>query len=229
MKSLAAGFCLAIAPLTALAQPNPARNGEEIGSWIVNCSDGGKAEPLECQLRHRVWIIPPGGTRPSVDLEVAARHGSLAPILAVHGLTVPEPAGAMLALSTDATVQFDADLPIQLPCGFARGTIACAPSRADAAQATQRLRLAKTVTVRLHLVAPASPGLAVPVPDQTRSLELHRTADAMNRIQPAGATADQGEDLADILDWLAQKFGFPGGSQEFLRWLLGQAAALGKA
>ncbi len=218
-------------PVQALAQPRPAepaRKTEEIGSWIVVCARTARQEPPDCDIRHRSWLLPPAAGRPSAALEIQLRHGFPVPVIAVHGVTIPAASGAVLALATDATVQFGAAPPIRLPCDFTPDTLSCAPARPDAQAASARLSQARHAVIRLHLVVPANLKAPVSIPDQQRSLDLVRTAEAASRIQPAGAAADTRWDLRDLLDWLARQLGFTGGLEDALRWLLGQAATLQK-
>ncbi len=220
-----------LAPVPALAQPRPAepsRQPEEIGSWIVSCARTAKPDPPACDARHRVWLLPPAGGRLSAALEIQQRHGFPVPVIAVHGVAIPEATGTVLALATDATVQFGAGAVIRLPCDFAQDTLSCAPARPDAQTASARLSQARRAVIRLHLAAPASLKAPVSLPDQQRSLDLARTAEAIRRIQPSGAVADTRWDLRDLLDWLARQLGFTGGLDGLLRRLLGQAATLRK-
>jgi len=220
----------------AAAQPrlaDPARKIEEVGSWAVDCTQEQKPGPPACDIRHRVWIVAPAGGRPSAALEIQMRHGFAVPVVAIHGAahggTIPDATGALLALAAEVTVQFGADPPIRLPCGFARDILGCAPARADAQAASVRLGRAATAVIRLHLAAPA--GLALPVSDQLRVLDLTRTTDAIRRLLPAGNPPEEADtrwDLHDLMDWVARQLGFAGGLEELLRWLFSQAAVLQK-
>ena len=228
MRFVALSFCLLIPALAAAkTRPiEPSRKTEEIGSWIVRCASVGKDEGMACGMRHRVWVLAPAGGRPFAALEVQARRGALVPVLAIHGVTIPDATGAVLALAASASLQFDTNPPIPLPCGFEMDTILCAPTRADAPAGLEQLRNARTALLRVHLAEPAK--LAGLLPEQTRSLELARTADAIRLIQPTSTAADTRWDLRDVVDWLAQQAGFPGGANALLRWLFGQAAMLPK-
>lgn len=224
------GLCL-LAPVPALAELRPAepsRQPEEVGSWIVRCARTAKPGPPACDIRHRAWLLPPAAGRLSAALEIQLRHGFPVPVMAVHGVAIPEAIGSLLALATDATVQFGAGAVIRLPCDFAQDTLRCAPARPDAQAASAQLRQAENAVIRLHLAVPANLKAPVSLPDQQRSLDLTRTAEVIRRIQPAGAVADTRWDLRDLLDWLARQLGFTGGLDDVLRRLLGQAATLPK-
>ena len=224
------------ASVPAAAQPRPAdptRKIEEVGSWAVGCTQEQKPGPPACDIRHRVWIVAPAGGRPSAALEIQMRYGYAVPVVvirgAMHGGTIPEAAGALLALAAEATVQFGADPPMPLPCNFALDILRCAPARTDAQAASVRLGRAATAVVRLHLAAPA--GMALAIPDQLRTLDLVRTTDAIRRLQPAGnppAEEDPRWDLHDLIDWVARQLGFADGLEGLLRWLFSQAALLQK-
>ena len=210
MKRVGLGILVVLGWLgPAVAQPRPMelpRRLEEIGSWIAGCPGKGGAS---CEVRHRSWLVAPAGARPFAALEIRGRHGATDPVVVVYGVTIPEAAGTVLALGAEATIRFGAEPPIRLSCDFADGMITCAPTRADAVAAAAQLRQAKVVTIRLHL--------AQTLPDLTRTLELFRTGDAADRIQPSG---DGRWDLRDLLDWSARQLGFPGGTAELTRWLL---------
>lgn len=224
------------ASVPAAAQPRPAdptRKIEEVGSWAVGCTQEQKSGPPACDIRHRVWIVAPAGGRPSAALEIQMRHGFAVPVVVIHGGahsgTIPDATGALLALAAEVTVQFGADPPIRLPCGFARDILGCAPVRADAQAASVRLGRAATAVVRLHLAVPA--GMALPVSDQLRVLDLTRTADAIRYLQPAGNQPEEADtrwDLHDLMDWVARQLGFADGLEGLLRWLFSQAALLQK-
>jgi hypothetical protein len=197
-----------------LLAPELAR-AEAVGSWVVACAEG-----AGCDVRHRMWLAAPAGGRPFAALEIRMRHGFAVPVVAAHGVAVPEAAGTLLALAAEASLQFGTEKPIPLPCVFAGDSIACAPARADEAAASERLKAVKTARIRLHFSEAA--GLALP--DQARSLELAGTAEAAGRLDAGGAAADARWDLRDLLDALARQFGFPGGLDEWVRWLFGRFA-----
>ena len=219
----------ASAPAGAQPHPGePARKTEEVGSWLAACVRDARPGPPPCDIRHRTWLLPPSAGHVSAALEIGLRHGVAVPVVTLRGVSIPDATGTLLALATGVTVQFGADPPVRLPCGYAEDVLSCAPGRVDAPAASAQLRQATNAVIRLH-VAPST-GLKLPfaLPDQQRSLDLTRTADAIARLQPSGTTPDTRWDLQDLLDWLARQLGFAGGLEGLLRWLFDRAAALPK-
>lgn len=200
-RQVVIGLALLIA-CPVLAQPRP--SNQQVGSWIVTCP----ADTLSsCQMRHESWLLPPGGNGPSAALEVTQRGGQFVPVVALRGLTTQTALGGMLALNVTVTLSLDSSPPIALACGLDGAAIVCAPA-GDAATA---LASAHTAQVRIAL---SIPGIAS-LPEQSRSVELRRTADAIAMFHST-APADRavplpGLDWHDFLDRLLRKAGFERG------------------
>jgi hypothetical protein len=188
----------------AMAQPRPAN--QQVGSWIVTCP----ADPeSSCQMRHESWLLPPGGNGPNASLEVMQRGGQFVPVVTLRGLTTQTALGGMLALNATVTLRLDAGPPIPLSCGLNGTVIVCA---ADGTAVAATLPTAHTAQVRIAL---SVPGIAT-LPEQSRSLDLQRTAEAMALFRttaPANQTvpALPGLDWHDFLDRLLREAGFERG------------------
>lgn len=196
------GLALLIAG-PAMAQPRPL--DQQVGSWIVTCL----ANPASsCLMRHESWLLPPGAGSPSVSLDVIQRGGKFVPVVALRGLTKQTALGGMLALNATVTLSLDNGAPIPLVCGLDGAAILCAP----AGDTTTALVSAHTAQIRIAL---SIPGVAS-LPEQSRSVELRRTADAIAMLRstaPADHTvpALPGLDWHDFLDRLLREVGFERG------------------
>lgn len=211
---------LALLPPTPAGAQSPPRRTEEIGSWLLSCPQDPAIDRMGCRLRHRVWVLAPQPGRPDAALEVESRAGGPAPVLVVHGVTMPDAAGAVFARNSTAEVRFDFEDTLNFSCVFAHGGLTCAPKPDEEKVAAARLRAAQVALVRLHLALPAG---AVPaLPDQVRALDMSRTGDALRRIEPGAA----GWDWRDLLAWLLRQIGFPGGMEELRHWLVDRVASL---
>lgn len=218
-QAMSALALLALLPPPAGAQ-SPPRGAEEIGSWLLSCPHDPATDRVGCRLRHRVWVLGPQPGRPDAALEVESRDGEPVPVLAVHGVTLPDAAGAVFARNSTAEVRFDFADTLNFPCVFAHGGLTCAPKPAEEKVAAARLRAAQVALVRLHLALPA--GAAPALPDQVRALDMSRTGDALQRILPG----DAGWDWRDLLEWLLRQIGFRGGMAELRHWLMDRVASL---
>ena len=199
----------------AAAQPRPA--SEPIGSWVLACPAGGV-----CRLRHEAWVLAPGPGRPSVSLEVLRRGGRFVPAVAVRGLTTEAAFGGVLALNADVGLSFDGGGRVALVCNAEGGAIVCAPEGVAAAGAAAALATAHTVLVQMRLSLPG----VVALPEQSRTLDLRRTAEALVRFQatgPADATvpALPGLDWRGLMDRVLRAAGLEHGVAELLASLGG--------
>ncbi|MEJ0016880.1 MAG: hypothetical protein WDN25_09965 [Acetobacteraceae bacterium] len=175
----------------AAAQDRPA--SEEIGSWILTCPADAKADP--CRLRHRTWVMPPGSGTPGAALEVVHRAGRFVPVVALRGLPTATALAGLLTLQPTAGLRFDAAPRTALDCTLDTGAVVCAPLDAASASAAGELTVSRSVLVQVRLTLPGTP-----LPEQERSLELSRTADALARFR---ATAPESEAMPVVpgLDW----------------------------
>ena len=153
---------------------------EEIGSWVLACPTD---EP--CLLLHRTWVLPPGAGGISVALEARQAGSRVVPVIAVHGLSMQAALASVVALQANVGLRFDDAPRIALSCGVDGAALACAPAR-DATEAAARgLATARGVVVQAQISLPG----VVSLPDQSRSLELLRTQDALARLRVASAQA----------------------------------------
>ena len=191
----------------AMAQHRPAN--QQLGSWIVTCPAD---QQSSCQMRHESWLLPPGTDGPTASLEVMQRGGRFVPVVALRGLTTQTALGGMLALNATVTLGLDNGPPAPLPCGLDGVAIICAP----AGDAPTALVSAHTAQVRIAL---SIPGIAS-LPEQSRSVELLRTADAIATFRstaPADLTVPlPGLDWHDFLDRLLRQAGFERGVADVL-------------
>ena len=198
----------------AVAQPRPA--SEEIGSWVLTCPVEARSEP--CLLRHRSGVLAQGAGRISASLEVLHRGGQFIPVIAMRGLSTQAALGGVLASQASVGLRFDGAPRIELACGLDGGAVVCAPAVDAAGAAAGKLGLARSVVVQVKLVLPG--GMALP--EQSRSLELSQTVDALAAFR---ATAPVGESVPAVagLDWrgfldrLARDAGLANGLADLLR------------
>jgi hypothetical protein len=125
-------------------------------------------------------------------------------------------AGA-LTLRSDVSLRFDGASAIALPCGPDGGAVVCAPSVDAADGAAAELVASRGVLVQVRLSVPGGPA----VPEQSRSLELVGTAEALARFRVAApadeaAPAVAGLDLRGLLDRFARDAGFRNGLADLL-------------
>jgi len=207
----------------SVAEAQPSRKTEEVGSWLLSCPQDPATDKTPCRLRHRVWVVAPQPGHPDAAMEVENRDGGPVPVLMVRGVTLPDTAGALVAHDSTADVQFDFEDALSFPCVFGHGALTCAPKPDEEKVAVARLRAAQVALVRLHLALPAS-ATSAPL-DQLRALDMNRTRDALRRIEP-GAAVGSGWDWHDLLEWLLRQLGFPGGVAELRHWMADQVATL---
>ena len=114
-------------------------------------------------------------------------------------------------------LRFDGAPRIELSCGPDGAAVVCAPGVDAAPAAAGQLVSARSVLVQVRLGLPGGVGL----PEQSRSLELARTAEALAAFR---ATAPMGESVPAVagLDWrgfldrLARDAGFENGLADLL-------------
>jgi hypothetical protein len=124
----------------------------------------------------------------------------------------------VLALQATVGLHFDAAQRIELACGLDGGAVICTPGAVAANSAASQLASARSVVVQIKLGLPGGTTL----PEQSRSLELARTADALTRFR-ATAPASESVPVVDGLDWrgfldrLARDAGFANGLADLLQ------------
>ncbi len=194
----------------AVAQPRP--ESEPIGSWMLTCP---AAPPTaSCVLRHSTWILPPGTPLPNVALEVVKRGERFVPVVAVRDISLQAALAGMLAVQV--ALRFDNGTPVPTRCGFDGTELVCAPEGTAAATVTEQLVTAHSITVQMQFGLPG----AVPT-EQSRSLDLQRTPDALARFHataPAGETAPaiEGLDWRGFLDRVLRDAGYQHGIVDVL-------------
>lgn len=199
---------IAVPLLLGGAGATPARPpSQAIGSWVLSCPPTGS-----CQLRHRTWVVLPGVDTPGVALEVVQRGRQFVPVMAIRGLSAEVALGAVLSVQASVWLRFDAAPRIPLDCGPDGGAVVCAPSDTVAPQVAGELAAAHTVLAQVGLGLIGGTAL----PEQSRSLELDGTADALARFR-ATAPANEAIPVVPGLDWrgfldrVARDAGFPQG------------------
>ncbi len=211
---LFAGIALLIAgPAMAVAQPRPAN--QEIGSWVLTCPAEAPRDP--CQLHHRTGVLAqsPGGM--SASLEVLNRGDQFIPVVAMRGLSTQAALGGVLTMQATVGLRFDGAPRIELSCGLDGGAVVCAPGVDAGALAAGELVTARSVLVQMKLGLPG--GLALP--EQARSLDLARTADALVAFHATAPASESvpvvaGLDWRGFLDRLARDAGFANGLADVL-------------
>jgi hypothetical protein len=191
---------------SAWAQTRPA--SEAIGSWVLSCPD---AKTLPCQLRHRA-SIQPGTSGPSASLEVVHRGDLFVPVVTLRGMSMQAALGGVLAVQSDVALSFDNLAPIALGCGLDGGALVCAPAADAATAAAAELSAARSVMVRIRLSIPGVTAL----PDQSRSLDLQQTAEALAAFRATAPASESvpviaGLDWRGFLDRVARDAGFRNG------------------
>lgn len=212
MRSRLAVIALLIAG-PAAAEPRPAN--EEIGSWLLGCRAEAPHDP--CQLHHRTGILAqsPGGM--SASLEVLYRGDAFIPVVAMRGLSTQAALGGVLTMQAAVGLRFDGAPRIELACGLDGSAVVCAPGVDVAATAAAELVAARNVLVQVKLGLPG--GLALP--EQARSLDLARTADALAAFRATAPASESvpvvaGLDWRGFLDRIARDAGFQNGLADLL-------------
>jgi hypothetical protein len=177
---------------------------EEIGSWVLACPGN---EP--CLLRHRNWIVSPGAGGISAALEARQIGNRMIPVIVVRGLSMQAALASVVALQANVGLRFDDTPRIGLTCGVDGAALVCAPAREATEAAAHGLASAHGVVVQAQLSVPG----IVSLPDQSRSLELQRTGDALARLRAASAQAGgtapamPGLDLGGMVERLLEDAG----------------------
>jgi len=207
---LALALLLGVAP--AVAETRPAE--EQIGSWELSCPS---AADSPCVLRHRNWVLPPGGTRPTAAVEVQRRGDALVPVVAVRGLPMQAALGGVMVMKPAVGLRFDTGPRIELSCGLDDGAILCAPQGAALGAAAAALPNARSVTVQIALTVTGMGAL----PEQDRVLDLAGTPQALARYRAMGISgealpAEAGLDWQQFLDRVLKAAGFSNGAADLL-------------
>ena len=194
------------------AQSRPA--SEVIGSWALTCPD---ARSMPCRLRNRMPIIQAAGDGPVASLEVVHRGDRFVPVVAVRGMSMQAAVGGVLAVQSSVTLRFDNTPAIELRCGLDGSAVLCAPSGAAAATAAAALPDARNVVVRVRLTLPG----AVVLPEQSRSLDLQETGQALAQFRATAPASESvpviaGLDWRGFLDRMARDAGFSNGLADLL-------------
>ena len=206
----------------ANAQVRPA--AEEIGSWVLSCPDA-KASP--CQLRLRQSVIQASANGPTASLEVVHRGNLFVPVVALRGMSMQAAIGGALAVQTNVALRFDAQPWTELACGLDGGAVLCTPAPDAAAPAAAALPDAHSVLVRVRITLPGVTAL----PEQSRSLDLQSTAEALARFRGTAPASESvpviaGLDWRGFLDRVARDAGFHNGLTDLVpsgeRLLTGQ-------
>jgi hypothetical protein len=176
----------------AAAQPRP--TAEEIGSWVLSCPADAKYDA--CTLRHRTSILPPMGGGPTAALEIQHRGNQYVPVVAVRGLSMQAALGSVLAVQATVSLRFDNAPRTELSCGLDGAAVVCAPAADAAASAAGQLSSARSVLVEAQLSLPGG----MTLPEQSRTLELQRTADAVVRLRAIAFASDVAPALPG-LEW----------------------------
>lgn len=188
---------------------------QDIGTWVLTCPPGDKAQP--CTLRHRSWVFPPGNGTPGAALEVVHRGGQFVPVVALRGLSTQVALGGMLALQATVALRFDNAPQVELPCGLDGGAIVCTPAGDAAKDAAAELPTSRSVLVRVRLGLPGG----MTLPEQSRSLDLQDTPEALAQFR-ATAPANESVPVIAGLDWrgfldrLARDAGFRNGLADLM-------------
>ena len=209
---VAAMLCVLVLGVLPLGAGRAWAADQEIGSWVVSC-----ASPGNCLMRHRSWVMPPGGGRPSAALEVQRRGDLLVPVVALRGLSAQAAIGGILALKAAVAVTFDDGPAWNLNCSLDGGAIVCAPQGDGVVLSAAELPTAHEATVRIQL---SMPGLMA-LPSQQRTLALQSTRAALARFRTVGPSgeslpAEAGLDWSGFVDRVLRAFGFQNGAADLM-------------
>jgi hypothetical protein len=194
------------------AQDRPAST--EIGSWVLSCPD---AQSVQCELRLSASIAQAGNNGPSASVEVVHRGNLFVPVVVLRGLSMQAAVGGVLAVQTDVALRFDAQPWIPLACALDGAAVFCVPAPAASAQAAAALPNAHGVLVRLRITLPDM----MPLPEQSRSLDLQGTPEALARFRATAPASESvpviaGLDWRGFLDRVARDAGFQNGLTDLL-------------
>ena len=211
-------------PAAQTATPQSAGTKDtEIGSWVIACPSDPKADTTPCRMRYRTWIVPPHDGRPSVGLEVRNIGAQMVPQLAVRDLPAQLAMAAMLAATPTMELRFDSGQKLTMSCGQDADAVLCTPAADTADVAATQLKAARAVQVHVHVALAGEDGPS-PVPDQTRSFDLSRTAEAMDRFRavaptamPLSAGSGMTQDLRAMADKMLKAMGYSGGVADIMQ------------
>jgi hypothetical protein len=233
---LALGVGAAGAQAPAAKPPAPPNN--EIGSWIIACPVDQKsaeqkaADATPCRMRYRSWIVPPRDGRPSVGLEARNIGTAVVPQLAVRDLPAQIAMAALLAATPTMDLRFDGGQKLALTCGQDADAVLCTPAADAADTAAVQFKTAHSVQVHVHVALTGAEGTS-PVPDQTRSFELSRTAEAIERFRAVAPTAmplspgsGVTQDLRAMADRMLKAMGYPGGISDLVQQAMNMVRGL---
>jgi hypothetical protein len=228
LLALGIGSARAQAPAAKPAAPQ----NNEIGSWIIACPVDQKAvDATPCRMRYRTWIVPPRDGRPSVGLEARNTGTAVVPQLAVRDLPAQIAMAALLAATPTMELRFDGGQKLALTCGQDADAVLCTPAAAADTAAAQ-FKTARSVEVRVHVALSGAEG-APAVPDQTRSFELSRTAEAIERFRavaptamPLSAGSGVTQDLRGMADRMLKAMGYPGGVSDLVQQAMNMVRGL---
>jgi hypothetical protein len=196
---------------------------QEIGSWVIACPTGPNTDATSCRMRYRTWIVAPRDGRPSVGLEVRNIGPAMVPQLAVRDLPAQLAMAATLAATPTMELRFDGAQKIAMSCGQDGDALLCTPEAGAAETAATQLKAARSVQVRVGLTLAGSDGPS-PVPDQTRSFDLARTAEAIDRFRAVAPTAmplatqsGVAQTLRGMADQALKAMGYPGGVNDIMQ------------
>ncbi len=192
---------------------------EQVGSWMLTCPD---TQTAACQLRDTTPIMQATGNGPVASLEVLHRGGQFVPVVALRGLSMQAAASGILAAQTNIALRLDSQPWVELGCGLDGAAVLCIPTGAAASSAAAALPGATTVVVRVRL---SLPGMAA-LPEQSRSLDLVRTEDALALFRATSPASESvpvvpGLDWHGFLDRAARDVGFKNGLADLLARVVG--------
>ncbi len=133
-------LCQTIILTAATLSPAVAATPEQIGSWVLDCSN-----TAACQLRSNKRFLEKGAI--TGDLEVRAQGKTLVPVIALRGLPADLLAAASMAGKAEASMQFPGTPREELDCTISTAGYFCAPKDNAAQILAARLPTARSVTV----------------------------------------------------------------------------------
>ena len=155
----------------------------------------------------------------------------MVPQLAVRDLPAQIAMAALLAATPTMELRFDGGQELALTCGQDADAVLCTPA-ADAATAAVQFKTAHSVQVHVHVALTGAEG-TLPVPDQTRSSHLSRTAEAIERFRVVAPTAmplspgsGVTQDLRAMADRMLKAMGYPGGISDLVQQAMNMVRGL---